>query len=42
VASFRFEPYDLPPEAEALRGEVRAFLKDWMGNKRSARAAGSE
>jgi len=26
VQAFRFEPCDLPPAAEALRGEVRAFL----------------
>jgi alkylation response protein AidB-like acyl-CoA dehydrogenase len=25
-APFRFEPIDLPPEAEALRGEVREFI----------------
>ncbi|MDP6872787.1 MAG: acyl-CoA dehydrogenase family protein [Alphaproteobacteria bacterium] len=26
--SFRFEPADLPPEAEAVRADVRAFLND--------------
>jgi hypothetical protein len=41
VASFRFDPFDLPPEAEALRGEVRAFLKEWMGNTAPARRAHS-
>jgi alkylation response protein AidB-like acyl-CoA dehydrogenase len=41
VASFRFEPYDLPPEAEALRGEVRAFLKGWLGNTAPAKRAHS-
>ena len=25
---FRFDPLELPPETEALRREVRAFLKD--------------
>ena len=39
--SFRFEPYELPPEAERLRGEVRAFLRDWMGNTAPARRARS-
>jgi hypothetical protein len=28
VSSFNFTPYELPPEAKALRAEVRAFLKD--------------
>jgi len=41
VASFKFDPYDLPPEAEQLRGEVRAFLKEWMGNTAPARRAHS-
>ena len=41
MASFRFDPYDLPPEAEALRGEVRAFLKEWMGNAAPAKRAQS-
>jgi alkylation response protein AidB-like acyl-CoA dehydrogenase len=41
VPSFRFDPYDLPPQAEALRGEVRAFLKDWMGNTAPATRAHS-
>src|SRR5512146_3434734 len=27
---FEFAPYDLPPEAEALRGDVRAFLKEQL------------
>jgi hypothetical protein len=25
MREFKFAPYDLPPEAEALRGEVRVF-----------------
>jgi alkylation response protein AidB-like acyl-CoA dehydrogenase len=41
VPSFKFDPYDLPPEAEALRGEVRAFLRDWMGEMAPARRARS-
>jgi alkylation response protein AidB-like acyl-CoA dehydrogenase len=41
VASFRFDPFDLPPEAEQLRGQVRAFLRDWMGNTAPARRARS-
>ncbi len=28
MATFRFELHDLPPEAEALRGEVREFLRE--------------
>jgi alkylation response protein AidB-like acyl-CoA dehydrogenase len=28
LSAFKFTPYELPPEARALRGEVRAFLKD--------------
>lgn len=27
---FRFEPASMPPETEALRAEVRAFLSDWQ------------
>ena len=27
TTSFRFDPVDLPPEAEELRREVRAFLE---------------
>ncbi len=41
MASFKFDPYDLPPEAEALRGEVRKFLREWMGNTAPARRARS-
>ena len=25
---FQFDPIELPPEAESLRGEVRAFLAE--------------
>jgi alkylation response protein AidB-like acyl-CoA dehydrogenase len=32
VATFRFELLDLPPEAEELRGEVRAFLRETIGD----------
>ena len=32
MSSFRFTPYELPAEAKALRGEVRAFLKDALGD----------
>ncbi|MGH6870053.1 MAG: acyl-CoA dehydrogenase family protein [Rhizomicrobium sp.] len=39
MPSFKFEPYDLAPEAEALRGEVRAFLREWMGETAPARRA---
>ncbi len=35
MATFHFELLDLPPEAEALRGEVREFLRETLG----ARAA---
>src|SRR6202051_5221710 len=27
----RFDPLDLPPECEALRGEVRGFIADELG-----------
>jgi acyl-CoA dehydrogenase len=36
VSSFNFLPYDLPPEANALRGAVRAFLKDALGDMPAA------
>ncbi|HTQ13578.1 MAG TPA: acyl-CoA dehydrogenase family protein [Rhizomicrobium sp.] len=39
MPSFRFAPFDLPPGAEALRGEVRAFLREWMGETAPARRA---
>jgi hypothetical protein len=28
MSVFRFDPIELPPECEALRGEVRAFIAD--------------
>jgi acyl-CoA dehydrogenase len=30
LPSFDFPPFELPPEAQALRGEVRAFLKETL------------
>jgi acyl-CoA dehydrogenase len=36
MSGFNFIPYDLPPEANALRGEVRAFLKDALGDMPAA------
>jgi alkylation response protein AidB-like acyl-CoA dehydrogenase len=30
MRAFEFAPYDLPPQAEALRGEVRAFLRQQL------------
>src|ERR1043166_7195025 len=40
-AMFEFEPYDLPPEAEALRGEARAFLKEQLAGMPAAKRARS-
>jgi alkylation response protein AidB-like acyl-CoA dehydrogenase len=37
--SFRFEPYDLPPETDALRTEVRAFLDQNLRGVSAARRA---
>src|ERR1700675_4546914 len=31
MATFNFELLDLPPEAEKLRGEVREFLRETVG-----------
>ena len=28
MQDFRFEPTRLPPEAEAMRGDIRAFLEE--------------
>jgi len=36
LPSFNFIPYDLPPEASALRGEVRAWVKDALGDMPAA------
>jgi alkylation response protein AidB-like acyl-CoA dehydrogenase len=41
VSGFTFTPYDLPPEARALRGEVRAFLRETLGDMASAERARS-
>lgn len=38
---FEFEPHDLPPEAEALRGEVREFLREQLAGMPAARRARS-
>ena len=32
MQTFRFELGELPPEAEALRAEVRAFLRQELGD----------
>jgi len=32
VGTFRFDLCTLPPEAEALRGEVREFLRETLGD----------
>jgi alkylation response protein AidB-like acyl-CoA dehydrogenase len=41
MREFKFTPYDLPPEAEALRGEVRAFLKETIPDMPAVRRARS-
>ncbi len=41
MRGFSFTPYDLPPETEALRGDVRAFLRETLGDISSARRAQS-
>ena len=41
MAVFRFELRDLPPEAEALRDEVRAFLRATLGAEPPVRRARS-
>ena len=41
MREFEFAPYRLPPEAEQLRGEVRAFLRETMGGMASAERARS-
>jgi alkylation response protein AidB-like acyl-CoA dehydrogenase len=33
LSIFEFPPYELPPEGKALRGEVRAFLKETLAGK---------
>ena len=41
MRQFSFAPYRLPPEAEALRGEVRAFLSKTLGGMAPAERARS-
>jgi len=41
LSTFEFAPYDLPPEAKALRGEVRAFLGEALEDKPSVERARS-
>jgi hypothetical protein len=41
LPSFDFPPFELPPEAQALRGEVRAFLSCTLANKPSVERARS-
>ena len=41
MQSFRFEPCTLPPEAESLRGEIRAFLDDTLAHEPPAKRAQS-
>ncbi|MBV9991751.1 MAG: acyl-CoA dehydrogenase family protein [Alphaproteobacteria bacterium] len=41
MSTFEFAPYDLPPEAKALRGEVRAFLGEALEDKPSVERARS-
>ena len=39
IPKLEFPPFHLPPEAEALRGEVRAFLKETLPEHQDARIA---
>ena len=41
MSVFHFELRDLPPEAEAFRDEVRAFLREAMGDRPAVRRARS-
>jgi alkylation response protein AidB-like acyl-CoA dehydrogenase len=41
MATFHFELCELPPPSETLRGEVRAFLQETLGEQSSARRARS-
>jgi len=41
MRQFEFLPYDLPPQAEALRGEVRSFLREQLKDMPSRRRAQS-
>ena len=40
MATFNFELLDLPPEAEKLRGEVREFLRETVGEGAPTSASG--
>lgn len=39
MREFKYTPYRLPPEAERLREEIRAFLRDALGDMRSVERA---
>jgi acyl-CoA dehydrogenase len=41
LSAFQFTPYDLSPEAQALRGEVRAFLAEALAGKPAVERAQS-
>ncbi len=41
MSSFQFTPYDLSPEAQALRGEVRTFLAETLAGKPAVERAQS-
>jgi acyl-CoA dehydrogenase len=41
LSSFQFTPYDLSPEAQALRGAVRAFLAETLAGKPAVERAQS-
>jgi len=41
MTAFRFELHELPPEAEALRKEVRIFLRETLGDRPPVYRAGS-
>jgi alkylation response protein AidB-like acyl-CoA dehydrogenase len=41
MRTFHFDPSDLPPETESLRTEVRAFLRETLGDERPLRRARS-
>jgi acyl-CoA dehydrogenase len=41
LTSFQFAPYELPPQANALRGEVRAFLAETLAGKPAVERAQS-
>jgi acyl-CoA dehydrogenase len=41
VSAFQFTPYELPPQAKALRAEVRAFLAETLAGKPAVERAQS-